>query len=208
MSVCRYNAIEVIILSINEILSQRGMTKYRLAKTSDVPHTTINDICSGKTKIEKCSAETLYKLSKALGVSMESLFEVGIKGSMEMEHRKTFDIFKSNVCHQVKDMGDLDFIINTLESGRIRKYFEKKWYPESLYLLAMLDYLSRENGLPLSREYKDIRAHRLAEPLFPLSVIMADAAMKSSKWKDESVRDAIPEFIHFNIVESEVRNVI
>ena len=98
-------------MGVNEILSQRGMTKYKLAKASGVPHTTINDICSGKTRIEKCSAETLFKLSKALGISMDALYEGSMKGGAEMEHRSTFDIFKSNVCHQVKDMGDLDFII-------------------------------------------------------------------------------------------------
>ena len=36
-------------------------------------------ICSGKTKIEKCSAETVYKLAKTLGVSMEMLTESGIR---------------------------------------------------------------------------------------------------------------------------------
>jgi len=195
-------------LSVNEILWRRGMTKYKLAKASGLPHTTINDICSGKTRIEKCSAETLYKLSKPLGVSMEELIEDGMKGDTAMEYRSAFDVFKSNVCHQVKDMGDLDFVIHTLESDRIRKYFDKQWYPESLYVLAMVDYLCRENGLPLCREYNDIRAKKLAEPLFPLSVVMADAATKNSRWKTESVRDAIPEFMRCNIVESEVRNVI
>jgi DNA-binding Xre family transcriptional regulator len=195
-------------LTVNEILSQRGMTKYMLAKTSSVPYTTINDICSGKTRIKKCSAETLYKLSKVLDVSMEKLVEDEMKGGKEVEYRSSFDVFKSNICHRVKDMGDLDFLIHTLESDQIRKYFDKKWYPESLYLLAMVDYLSRENDLSLCREYDDIRAHKLAEPLFPLSVTMADVVTKNSSWKNESIRDAIPEFIHFNIVESEVRNVI
>lgn len=195
-------------MSVNEILWRRGMTKYKLAKASGLPHTTINDICSGKTRIEKCSAETLYKLSKPLGVSMEELIEDGMKGDAAMEYRSAFDVFKSNVCHQVKDMGDLDFVIHTLESDRIRKYFDKQWYPESLYVLAMVDYLCHENGLPLCREYNDIRAKKLAEPLFPLSVVMADAVTKNSRWKTESVRDAIPEFMRCNIVESEVRNVI
>ena len=189
---------------LNEILAQRGMTQYKLAKTSGVPHTTINDICSGKTKIEKCSAETLYKLSKPLRVSMEEL----LKGGAEMEYRSTFDVFKSNVCHQVKDMGDLNFVIHTLETDQIRKYFDKEWFPESFYLLAMVDYLSRENDLPLCREYDDIRAKRLAEPIFPLSVVMAEAATNNNRWKDDSIRNAIPEFIRFNIIESEVRNVI
>jgi len=60
-------------MSINEILTENGMTKYRLAKLSGVPHATLNDICSGKTCIEKCLGKTLYKLSKALSVSMESV---------------------------------------------------------------------------------------------------------------------------------------
>ena len=55
----------VIIMRINEIINQKGMTKYSLSKTSGVPHATLNDICSGKTKIEKCSAETIYKISHA-----------------------------------------------------------------------------------------------------------------------------------------------
>ena len=62
-------------MSINEILTEKGMTKYRLAKLSGVPHATLNDICSGKTRIEKCSGETLYKLAKVLSVSMETLME-------------------------------------------------------------------------------------------------------------------------------------
>ena len=195
-------------MSVNEILWHRRMSQYKLAKASGLPHTTINDICSGKTKIGKCSAETLYKLAKELGLSMEELIEDSMKGNSEIEYRTAFDVFKSNICHQVKDMGDLDFIIHVLESNQIRKYFDREWYPESLYLLAMVDYLSRENGLPLCREYRDIRARKLAEPLFPMSVIIADAVTKNGRWKDDSVRDAIPEFMCFNIVESEVRNVI
>lgn len=62
-------------MSINEILTENGMTKYRLAKLSGVPHATLNDICSGKTRIEKCSGETLYKLAKVLSVPMETLLE-------------------------------------------------------------------------------------------------------------------------------------
>ena len=64
---------------IEDLLAKRDMTKYRLAVEADVPHATLNDICSGKTKLEKCSAETVYKLAKTLGVSMELLTEGGIR---------------------------------------------------------------------------------------------------------------------------------
>ncbi len=63
---------------IEDLLAKRDMTKYRLAVQAGIPHATLNDICSGKTKLEKCSAETVYKLAKALNVSMELLTEGGI----------------------------------------------------------------------------------------------------------------------------------
>ena len=63
---------------IDDLLAKRSMTKYRLAVQADIPHATLSDICSGKTKIEKCSAETVYKLARALDVSMELLTEGGI----------------------------------------------------------------------------------------------------------------------------------
>ncbi len=64
---------------IDDLLKQARMTKYRLAKQTGIPHATLSDICSGKTKLEKCSAETVYKLAKALGVTMELLAEGGIR---------------------------------------------------------------------------------------------------------------------------------
>ena len=58
---------------IEDLLAKRGMTKYKLAVQAGIPHPTLSDICSGKTKLEKCSAETVYKLSQVLGVSMEQI---------------------------------------------------------------------------------------------------------------------------------------
>ena len=188
-------------MNINTLLAQRGITKYRLAKTSGVPQTTVTDICSGKAKIENCSGETIYKLAKTLDVSMESLV------AHNMEYRPAFETFKSNVCHAAKDMGDLDFLIETLEAGKIREYYEREWYAESLYLLAMVDYLSRENGFPPCSEYEDIRRAKLQKTVFPAGILAMCAAYKSDEPKSESLREAIPEFLRHNIVEAEVRNV-
>ena len=71
-------------MNLNIIIRQRGMTKYKVAKLSGVPHATLNDLCSGKSRIEKCSAETLYRIAKALNVSMESLIETVIIEKEEM----------------------------------------------------------------------------------------------------------------------------
>jgi transcriptional regulator with XRE-family HTH domain len=205
MSVIRYNiAIRQggNAVDIRELLAEKKITKYRLSKISGVPHTTVADIFSGKAKIENCSAGIVYKLAKALDVPMETLLEDA------MEFRSDFETFKSNVCHRVKEMGDIDFIIETVKSDIIRTLFKRKWYPESLYLLAMVDYLCRENEMRLCASYNDIRQMRLAEPLFPLGIITLTLAQKSDEPKERSLKEAIPEFMRFNIVESEVRNVV
>ena len=188
-------------MNINDLLKQKNITKYQLSKKSGVPYTTINDICHEKVTIPKCSAATVYKLSKVLDIPMESFV------ADSMEYRQSFETYKSNICHMVKDMGDIDFIIDTLESDKIRKLYQKRWYPESLYLLAMVDYLSRENDLPICNEYNEIRSARLREPIYPSSVIAMSAFSHSDQPKKNSYAQAIPEFIRFNIVESEVRNV-
>ena len=194
-------------MSINELLAQKNITKYRLWKESNVPQATISDICTGKTSIEKCSAETIYRIAKVLDVSMESLIAPAVQRAEEERRRPSFELFKSNTCHMVKDMGDIPFIIQLLETNQIRKLYEKKWYPEALYLLAMLDYLSRENHVPICKNYNDIRAAKLQWPVYPSSVVIMCKTLKSDAPKEECYRMAIPEFLRFNIVESEVRNV-
>lgn len=68
-----------MMMEINKLLQEKGMTKYRLSVLSGVPHATLSELCNGKTNIGKCSVETIYKLAKALGVSMETLVEDAFK---------------------------------------------------------------------------------------------------------------------------------
>ena len=183
-------------------MARQNLSIYRLAKTSGVPYATLNDICNGKAKLEKCSAETVYRLARALDVSMEELL------APYLTKRSSFELFKSSVCHRLKEMGDLDFIMDVLKSREIRTYYERGWYPESLYLLAMLDYVSRLNGVPLCSEYDDLRRCRLEKPLYPASVLAICAASKDDRAMIQAERDAIPEFKRFNIIECEVRNAV
>lgn len=64
---------------LDDLLKKQNMTKYRLAVEAGIPHTTLNDIFSGKTKLEKCNAETVYKIAKALSVPMELLTSAAIR---------------------------------------------------------------------------------------------------------------------------------
>ncbi|MCR5684480.1 MAG: helix-turn-helix transcriptional regulator [Lachnospiraceae bacterium] len=188
---------------INEELERQNMTKYRLSKESGVPHTTIIDICSGKAEPKKCAAGTLYRVAKTLGITVEDILQSAVQ-----EYRSSFETFKSNTCHQVKDMGDMEFIIDVLKKDEIRIFYDKGWYPEALYLLAMVDYLSRINELPLCTKYNDIRNRRLEKPIYPTGVILSSEVLKSQEPLRQAERDSIPEFKRLNIYESEVRNVV
>ncbi|MBR6411203.1 MAG: helix-turn-helix transcriptional regulator [Clostridia bacterium] len=186
---------------LHSILKEKSMTIYQCAKLSGVPYTTLSELIRGKTRMEKCSAETVYRLSRVLHVSMDYLMQDTI------EPRSDFEIFKSNMCHRIKDTDDLDFIIDTLKSNDIRSYWNKKWYPEAFYLLAAVDYLSRIHKIPLCSQYDDIRLYSLKSPLYPRDVQMSSQLDRNSESKERCRRDAIPEFSRFNIMESEIRNV-
>lgn len=187
---------------LSAYMEQNRISKYRLSKNSGIPYTTLTDILSGKAKLEKCSAETVYKLSKELHISMEEL----LAPCFEVRH--SFELFKSNVCHRLKELGDIDFIMEVLEKNDIRDYYQRKWYPEAFYLLAMLDYVSRINQVPLCSDYDDIRRQSLRETLYPSSVIAASKVTGDETLKQQARESTIPEFLRFNIVESEVRNVV
>lgn len=194
---------------IDDLLRNAKMSRYKLSKESGVPQATISDICSGKAVMEKCSAGTLYKIAKVLNVTVDSLLEADEQSAARnAEYRSSFETFKSNTCHHVKDMGDIDFIIDILESDTIRDLYEKMWYPEALYLLGMVDYLSKVNDLPICTNYNDIRKHKLEKIVYPSSVLIQAAVMHNEDVKAEARRKAIPEFMRFNIVESEVRNLV
>ena len=73
---------------IEELIKRNNITKYRLAVDSGVPHATLSDICSGKPSLLKCSSETVYKLAKALNVTMEFLTESAIR---ETERERSYE---------------------------------------------------------------------------------------------------------------------
>lgn len=129
------------------------------------------------------------------------------KKTIQNKTRMNFELFKSSVCHEVKNSGDKNFLIDVLSSDRIREYYKKELYAECFYLLAMVDYLSKENDVPICTNYNDIRCRKLQEMIYPLDVILLDRLDKSDMYRQKSLKAAIPEFLKYNIVESDIRNV-
>ena len=189
-------------MTIKSALKDKKISIYRLAKMSGIPYSTVNDICNNKVRLEKCSAETVYHLSQALQIPMEKLL------SAYCEPRSSFENFKSSICHRVKEMGDINFIIDVIENDEVRMYYNRAWFPECLYLLAMIDYLSRENDIPIDNEYDDIRQYKLEKLIYPSSLWALAETCKDDTILNKAYQESIPEFKRFNIIENEVRNVI
>lgn len=63
-------------MNLQTILANKQMTMYRLSKVSGVAKTTVIDICSGKSSIGGCNADTVLRLSRALGCTMEELMQI------------------------------------------------------------------------------------------------------------------------------------
>lgn len=134
--------------------------------------------------------------------------KINVPSNIIHEKRDSFDIFKSNVCHFVKDIGELNFIKEILCSNIPQKLYEKEWFPECLYLVAMIDYLCRKNNLPVYNGYNLFRAYKLNEPLYPSSIYMLYLLTKDESILDDSFDNSIPEFKRFNIVENGVESVV
>ena len=111
---------------------------------------------------------------------MESLIEP------YLDKRCDFTLFRSNTCHKLKELGDIDFVIEVLEKDEIRWYYKKQF----------------------CTQYDDIRKMKLQNMLFPSGVLAAAEITKDQEVKEQAIKDSIPEFLRFNIVESEVRNVV
>lgn len=122
--------------------------------------------------------------------------------------RSSFEIFKSNICHLVKDKGELSFIRDMLCSDEVSKLYERKWYAECLYLLAMIDYLSRKNDIPLYNGYDKLRKGKLDKVLYPSGIMAMYSLSGDESILIKSFDESIPEFKRFNIVENEIENVV
>lgn len=72
-------------MDLQGYLDNRNITKYRLSKISGVPKTTIIDICSGKSSMQKCTARTVQQLAKALGCTMEFILSLDVAEDYDRE---------------------------------------------------------------------------------------------------------------------------
>lgn len=82
-------------MTFKDLLAQKGLTVYRLSKTSGIPKTTLNDIATGKVDLLNCSGRTLKEISCSLGVSIEEL--------LSLENEEAYDVLPDFLNESISD---------------------------------------------------------------------------------------------------------
>ena len=151
--------------------------------------------------------ETGYKIAKALDISMNELYME--EKEPEFFDCKDFELFKSNVCHEVKSLGELGFIEKSLTKDYVGEYWKMKDFPKALYMLAMTDFLSERNNVPLFNGYHEYRQQKLTEMIFPLSATyeIAFNPAQEEEIRNRYIDHAEPAFLKYGIVEGDIFNV-
>jgi len=175
-----------------DYLQDNNISIYELSKDSGVAYSTLHNIATGKQHIDRCSVGHLKRIADCLSMNMDRCYEI-----CRVYTANDFELFKSNVCHDVKRRGDLGFIGYMIESDDIMINWENDRKEQAMYLLSMLDYLSNINDIPLANRYDNIRQYRIEPPIVPLSVNMSDVNYDNS----------IKEFRDHGIIEGDIRDV-
>lgn len=183
-------------MNIKNYLKSNDISIYKVANDAQVAYPTVFNIVNGKVDIMNCALGVVKKIADALGLTIDELITL-------CDKNYNFALFRGEQCHQVKRMGELDYVIDLLESHKIEYYWNLDMRAESFYLVAMLDYLSKRNDLPICNNYNEIRKYKLEKPIYPPDTELSEKLLNNNA-REDALKHAIPEFLEYNIVECEV----
>ena len=140
-------------MTIQQVLREKGMSRYSLSKISGVPWSTLSDICSGKSDLNRCSVKTLSKLSKALEMPIEEIIELEIETKKDIDSGKPKDkkYLETNLS------GRLDKVLKAYLEGKKENVLHLDCLWSELYGAINADlwagYITEEQANYLRKEY-------------------------------------------------------
>ena len=126
-----------------------------------------------------------------------------------MRHIETenYTTYTSELCHLLKSKGDMFFLQNILKYVDIDKLWKEGKKKHTLYTVAMIDFVSKENECTLKPELEKYRSFKMDVLSFPEGVETLIRITGNTLLMEHCLREAIPEFLRYNIVETDIRNV-
>lgn len=187
-------------MTFKELLIEKNVTGYGLAKSAGIPYTTISDLINGKTVIQNVSLKHAIMIADVLSVDVKFLNELNSYTPIE------FRYFRNNLLNDLKNAKSLDFAKRLIKTKEIDFYYKNNAKPYAYYLLALVDYLYRKNGLSIFIDrYNEMRREKLEKPFFVGSDLISFETIEEAERKLQI--KTIPEFKKFNIIEEDVFNV-
>lgn len=117
-----------------------------------------------------------------------------------------YDAFRSNCAHLLKSTGRVRFIVKAIDQDLpIQMMEHSRLY--GLYAVSLLDYACRLENIEYPARYSDLRSQKLTDTVWPGSVSLMAAIMKSDMPKQQALSNAIPEFLSHNIMEGNIEDV-
>lgn len=126
-----------------------------------------------------------------------------------ISNKLSYDTFRSEVGHMYHFDGDYLFISKVMKTNLVMVLWNNKEYAKALYMLAMIDYVSWKNEVPLFQDYAQIRECKLENTLFPAEVVMMDKIENSHKNREIALEACKNDecgrfFFRHNIIERSI----
>lgn len=187
-------------MTFKELLIKKNITGYGVAKSTGIPYTTINDLINGKTIIQNISLKHAILIADLLNVDVKLL------NNLEKYKPIDFRYFRNNLLSDLKNNNPLSFANRIIKTKEIDFYYKNSAKPYAYYLLALIDYLYRKNGLSVfNGRYNEMRKEKLEKPFFVGSELVDFKTIEDAE-KVLNIK-VIPEFKKYNIIEEDVFNV-
>ena len=202
------------MMYLNELMNACHMSRAELSARSNIPESTLRDILNGKAQLDRCEAATLYNIAYALDVSVEDILE-GYWDALERDapariavhddsSLMNFYVLADSMLGRLRATGDLAFIDGIDQNGWIERLYQGREYRCALFLLGMLDYLCRKNGVRQVARYDEYRKARLDRPVYALSTLNVDNEDGAfQRARTEAENSAIPELGRYGIYMTE-----
>ena len=182
------------------LLKLKKTTGYSLSKNTGIPYTTINDLINGKTVIQNISLKNALLIADFLQIDVRDL------NNLETIKPVEFRFFRNNLLHELKWNSALVTVDKIIKNREIDLYYKNGKKEYAYYLLALVDYVYRINGIPLyKKRYNSIRQEKLDKPFFVGSDLITFNSVDEAE-KELGIT-VIPEFRKFNIIEEDIFNV-
>ena len=207
------------MMYLNELMNACHMSRAELSARSNIPESTLRDILNGKAQLDRCEAATLYNIAYALDVSVEDILE-GYWDALERDapsrtsvHDENslmnFYVLADSMLSRLRATGDLAFIDGIDQNEWIERLYQGREYRGALFLLGMMDYLCRKNGVRHVARYDEYRKARLDGPVYALRTLNVnddDGAFQRARTEAEN--NAIPELGRYGIylTEEDIRH--